>query len=164
MWETERDEGASGVYPGEAQLLYGLVRALRPSAILEVGTSHGYSTLHLAQACKDNEYGFVCSVEIDDKRRGDAVYNLEKAGLSGYCVLYKELDRMDFNRFDLAFLDAGHTEDDLRQYLPYSNSAKVIVVHDAMWQNHVREVMSEDYNIMIFENTSHAGIAICQKR
>lgn len=163
MWE-EADIGAGGVYPGEAQLLYGLVRALRPLMILEVGTSHGYSTLHLAQAVNDNRLGHVYTVEIDEGRRNDAIQNLYDAGLLQHVLCMDRLSDTIGADFDFAFLDAGHTAADLREYLPYCKGAETIVIHDANYQNHVKEVMEGDYNVMIFPDTSHAGIAICQKR
>lgn len=164
MWE-ERDVSAGGIMPGEGQLLYGLVRALQPIMILEVGTSHGYSTLHLAQACKDNGFGYVYTIEIDEGRRKDAVKNIANAGLIEFILPVDNLEATRFvDNFDFVFLDAGHTAQELQSYLPYCKGAKTIVIHDAAYQNHARQVMSDEYHVVLLPNTSYAGIAICQKR
>lgn len=161
MWDAT-DQAAGGVMAGEAQLLYGLVRALRPEVLLEVGTSYGYSTLHLAQACKDNAYGHVHTVEINRERRAAASQNFVDNDVYGYVSTYDKIPELE--RVDFAFLDAMHTVNALREYLPYCKDAPVIVVHDAGYLDHTRHAMQDDYDIMLFSETSHAGIAICQKR
>jgi predicted O-methyltransferase YrrM len=47
--------GAYGVNPGDRRALYYLVRTLKPSSILEVGTGIGASTVHMALALRRNE-------------------------------------------------------------------------------------------------------------
>src|SRR5215213_2331444 len=46
------------------ELLYNLVRAIRPATVVEFGTSFGISTLYLAAAVRDNGTGRVISTEL----------------------------------------------------------------------------------------------------
>jgi predicted O-methyltransferase YrrM len=67
--------------PESAELLGVLVRALAPQALLELGTSNGYSTLWLADAA-EAVGGELVSVEIDPARTEQARAQLERAGLA----------------------------------------------------------------------------------
>jgi predicted O-methyltransferase YrrM len=66
--------------PESAELLGVVVRALAPRAMLELGTSNGYSTLWLADAA-EAVGGRLVSVEIDPARTEQAREQLERAGL-----------------------------------------------------------------------------------
>ena len=52
------------VSPEGGRLLYVLIRASRPSTVVEFGTSFGISTIHLAAAVRDNGAGRVVSTEL----------------------------------------------------------------------------------------------------
>jgi predicted O-methyltransferase YrrM len=47
------------------ELLYTLIRAVRPATVIEFGTSFGISTLYLAAAVRDNGAGRVISTELN---------------------------------------------------------------------------------------------------
>ena len=66
--------------PEVARLLYLLVVRQRASTIVEFGTSHGYSTIHLARAA-DEVGGHVYTVDSDPGKTGWARENLETSGL-----------------------------------------------------------------------------------
>ncbi len=66
--------------PESAELLAVLVRATKPRAILELGTSNGYSTLWLADAAEAVSATLI-SVEIDADRTQQAREQLDRAGL-----------------------------------------------------------------------------------
>jgi predicted O-methyltransferase YrrM len=63
-------------------LLYALVRAARPTTVVEFGTSYGISTLYLAAAVRDNEIGHVTTTELSATKVKAARANIEAAGLS----------------------------------------------------------------------------------
>jgi predicted O-methyltransferase YrrM len=63
------------------ELLYTLVRAARPTTVVEFGTSFGISTLHLAAAVADNGVGHVLSTELSAHKVAAARANLAEAGL-----------------------------------------------------------------------------------
>lgn len=64
----ERADALSDIYmpvtPEAGRLLYALVRAGRPSTVVEFGMSFGISALHLAAAVKDNGHGRVVTTEL----------------------------------------------------------------------------------------------------
>src|ERR1041384_3823073 len=78
----ERADALAGVYmPISARggdLLYALVRAGRPDAVVEVGTAFGISTLYLAAAVKDNGKGHVYGTEMSEVKVATARKNLEE--------------------------------------------------------------------------------------
>jgi predicted O-methyltransferase YrrM len=70
------------VSPEGGRLLYALIRASRPSTVVEFGASFGISTIHLAAAVKDNAAGRVISTELSANKVTQARANLAEAGLS----------------------------------------------------------------------------------
>ncbi|WP_236045531.1 O-methyltransferase [Paractinoplanes ovalisporus] len=63
-------------------LLYSLVRAVRPTTVVEFGTSYGISTLFLAAAIRDNGSGHVVSTELSATKVAAARANLAAARLA----------------------------------------------------------------------------------
>jgi predicted O-methyltransferase YrrM len=86
-WETataqERADASESTYmpisPQGGDLLYILVRAKRPSTIVEFGTSYGISTIYLATAVADNGTGHVVSTELSAVKVVAARANLAEA-------------------------------------------------------------------------------------
>ena len=70
------------VSPEGGRLLYALIRASRPSTVVEFGASFGISTIHLAAAVQDNGAGRVISTELNANKVTQARANLAEAGLS----------------------------------------------------------------------------------
>jgi predicted O-methyltransferase YrrM len=98
------------VEPETAELLAVLVRATKARAILEIGTSNGYSTVWLADAAQATG-ARLTSVEIEASRTALARENLAAAGLAGAADLRIEdagaaLRAAPDGAFDLVFLDA----------------------------------------------------------
>lgn len=62
------------------ELLAVLVQTRGAQAVLEIGTSNGYSTLWLAEAVK-RLGGRVTTIELDEGKRTMAATNFERAGL-----------------------------------------------------------------------------------
>ena len=59
------------VTPEAGRLLYALVRASRPTTVVEFGMSLGISAIHLASAVRDNGEGRVVTTELKlDEGRG----------------------------------------------------------------------------------------------
>ena len=96
--------------PASGALLGVLVRISRAQAVLELGTSNGYSTIWLADALHTTG-GRLTSVDIDAARSGLAADNLQRAGLSAVVDL-RIADAGDMLReaadaaYDVVFLDA----------------------------------------------------------
>ncbi len=81
----ERADALSDFYlpitPEAGRLLYALVRASRPSCVVEFGMSLGISALHLASAVRDNGEGRVVTTELNAKKVELATANFADAGL-----------------------------------------------------------------------------------
>jgi len=76
----------------KAELCYQLCRALRARRVVEVGTSHGVSTLYLAAAVRDNARedggtGVVIGTEYEPEKARAARANWAEAGLTGWIEL-----------------------------------------------------------------------------
>ncbi len=108
--KANRLERLRNVEPATAQLLAVLIRAIRPRAVLELGTSNGYSTLWLADAVRATD-GRLVSTDIDPRRSAEAARNLDRAGLRDLVELRVQdaavtlRDSADAT-WDIIFLDA----------------------------------------------------------
>ena len=65
----------------QAVLLYALVRACRPTTVVEFGMSLGISAIHLASAVRDNGAGRVVTTELSADKVAAATRNFADAGL-----------------------------------------------------------------------------------
>lgn len=106
--QTDRLARFRNLEPETAELLAVLVRATRARAVLELGTSNGYSTLWLADAAEETG-GRLTSVEIDPTRSAFAAASLERAGLAAELLSAdagQVLADWPAGALDLVFLDA----------------------------------------------------------
>ncbi len=65
----------------KAEFAHLLCRAMKAKRVVEVGTSHGVSTLYLADAVQSNGGGCVIATEIDDAKANIAQANFDRAGI-----------------------------------------------------------------------------------
>lgn len=78
-----RDEWLLAVGPDTGALLNALAKATGARHVLEIGTSHGYSTLWLAEAMAHTG-GKVTTIELHEGKAEFAKQHVAKAGLSAY--------------------------------------------------------------------------------
>ncbi len=108
--KPDRLDRLRNLEPDTARLLALLVRATGSRAVLELGTSNGYSTLWLADSARAVG-GRVVSVELDPGRSSQAARNLDRAGLRPVVELRVQ-DAADALKdspdaaWDMIFLDA----------------------------------------------------------
>jgi predicted O-methyltransferase YrrM len=106
-----------------AQVLYCLVRLLKPQSIVEVSTSSGYSTLIQATALKRNQSGRLHTFEIDPELASAAAAAFRRFGLEEVVNLYVGDARVETNRLAglpqpyILFLDSLHTEEFARWFI-----------------------------------------------
>jgi predicted O-methyltransferase YrrM len=85
MTTQERAEAMSEFYipvtPEAGRLLYALVRATRPTTVVEFGMSFGISAVHLASAVRDNGNGRVITTELSDTKIAAAKKTFAETGL-----------------------------------------------------------------------------------
>lgn len=118
---------------GEAEVLYGLVRAIKPKVCLEIGTHKGFSTQYILEALIDNEKGHLHTTDVVD-------FEVKKR------VLFEHREKITFHfergdqikisePVDFVFIDALHTIDDvipeIKNVWPQLASEAVVVFHDA---------------------------------
>jgi caffeoyl-CoA O-methyltransferase len=97
------------VHPDSGRLLYVLALAKEAKRIVEIGTSHGYSTLWLAAAAKVNG-GRVVTCDINPERIAAARQNFADAGLADMIEILegdaRETLRGRSEPVDLLFIDS----------------------------------------------------------
>jgi predicted O-methyltransferase YrrM len=97
------------VHPDSGRLLYVLTLAKAAESIVEIGTSHGYSTLWLASAAKANG-GAVVTCDINPERIAEARQNFDDAGLADVIEILEGDARQTLRDrgepVDLLFIDA----------------------------------------------------------
>lgn len=91
MEAREQAVAAADVYmpisPEAGDLLYNLVRAVRPRTVVEFGTSYGISTLYLAAAVRDNGAGHVITTELSGVKAAAARRTFAETGLDDVITL-----------------------------------------------------------------------------
>jgi predicted O-methyltransferase YrrM len=105
---ANRDDVLLSVGPEVARFLHALIIGRRPSRILELGTSYGYSTLVMADAARKVGARIV-SMELADYKQAYAREQLKRAGLNDIVDLRLgdavELIHADDGPFDFVLLD-----------------------------------------------------------
>ena len=96
-----------------SELLYFLVKLLRPKRIVEVGTANGYSSIVMGSAARDFG-GSVITIERNGRLAEAATKNIVEAGLQDTVTVYpgsayKVLERLT-GEFEMVFLDATKQE------------------------------------------------------
>jgi predicted O-methyltransferase YrrM len=86
MSAQERADAMSEFYipvtPEAGRLLYSLVRATRPTTVVEFGMSFGISAVHLAAAVRDNGAGRVLTTELNADKIAAAKQTFADTGLA----------------------------------------------------------------------------------
>ncbi|MVG15325.1 O-methyltransferase [Aeromonas jandaei] len=113
--QTDRADKMLNITRDTGELLAVLVQTRGAQAVLEIGTSNGYSTLWLAEAVARLD-GHVTTIERDEAKRALAQANFEQAGLAGRITQLPGeagalLSTLPSAGFPLIFLDS-----DRRQY------------------------------------------------
>lgn len=76
--------GSFACPPEIGRTLYSLVRVIRPKVVLEFGTAHGFSSLHIAAGLRDNGEGHLYGSEMHPAKVQAARTNLIEAGLADW--------------------------------------------------------------------------------
>lgn len=92
-WHARRDEFLISVGPATGRLINILAKSIKAKAILELGTSYGYSTIWLAEAARATR-GKVITVEKAANKQNYARSMLTRAGLVSH-VEFRLGDALD---------------------------------------------------------------------
>ena len=114
-----------GIDEGFADMLTGMVKALKPSVVLEIGTNKGRSTRAIATGLEENDRGLMYTVDRTDHgihtsgalttAQGDRV--LTVTGETPEVFEYHPLQELE--GIDFAFLDGDHTAAGVEAELEY---------------------------------------------
>ena len=137
------------------RLLSRIVKSLKPSTIIELGTGAGFSTICMAIASQESMiYSVEGSPEIADLARG----NLKRSGITNAEVITglfsQELPEL-LSRIQnplLVFIDGDHRGEHLIEYLkiilPRADDNTVIILDDIRWS----ESMEKTWKEIIIQN------------
>jgi predicted O-methyltransferase YrrM len=101
----------------EALVLAQLISIGRCVSICEIGTSYGFSTLHLAAAARRHG-GYVHTIDQDPKKVAASSHNLRDAGLDDVVIMHQGDARQLITSiqpktpFDFVFIDATKEQSD----------------------------------------------------
>lgn len=88
MFDTEAEAVAGCATPPQGgRLLYGIARAVRPRAAIEVGTAHGYGAYYIASALADNGGGHLDTLEGMRVRVELARETVTRLGVAGWVTV-----------------------------------------------------------------------------
>ena len=122
----------------ECEILYGLVKAIKPLVCVETGTHLGISASYIATALKENSKGHLYTCDVTDWGQKS---NIEKLGLKEYVTtsLCKGSVQKVPDTIDFLFIDSYHEKEvvlgELYYYLPKLAPRAVVVFHDAGGDN-----------------------------
>lgn len=96
------------------ELLYGLVRAIKPTNAVETGTFEGFSAINIARALKNNGQGILWTIDSDDygAKKMFKDYNVKQWTNQVIGSSPDSLEKIvSQNNINFAFLDSDHTYD-----------------------------------------------------
>ncbi len=143
---NRRDEFLLSVGEEVAVFLNALVKKAKPTNVLEIGTSYGYSTMWLAEAVRTYG-GKVITLENDERKAMYAQQKLSDAGLSDYVEIVIG-DALEFLKqtnqtFDFVLLDLWKElyipSFDL--FYPKLNSSAIVISDNMIFPPHSRDEM-----------------------
>ncbi len=109
----------------KAQLLQQLTKEQNPTTILELGTSSGYSTLHLRKAAPQ---ATIYTIEFDPKKVVLAKHHFKKANANITIIEARVHNALNMwsTKLDLVFMDCD------KDYLHYFNTLKPYLNNNAL--------------------------------
>ena len=156
------------IWEVEGQILYALVRALKPKNVLEVGSFMGASTSHIAEALLTNGTGKLICVDINHQMVNGKRYKGIIEQVTSDLFDYKFPAR----KFDFVYEDANHDVEQVAhvwgQFKSKGKKNAMIVSHDAMHHvvgKAVREGIEEvtDEYLKLLVQPSDCGLAVWRK-
>ncbi|MEW6073835.1 MAG: O-methyltransferase [Planctomycetota bacterium] len=157
----------------DGRLLYVLARASGAKAVVEIGTSNGYSGLWLALAMRETG-GHLTTFEIDPERAAAAERNFARAGVADLVTIvrgdaHEKVSELS-EPLDLVFLDAdkpGYV-DYLQKLRPRVRSGGLILAHNMKSPppdpRYVEAITTDPAFETLFLHMEGAGMGVTLKR
>lgn len=145
-------------------MLYGLIRAFKPIYCVETGTHKGLSALFVGAALRDNGYGHLITLDIENHGQ---IQKIIDKGLDAWvtCLITRSVDFKPLDSVGFLFLDAAHgyeaVQEELSHFQPYLLHGSIIAIDDSRLnpdeQTAAREFM-EAYNSNGFQLLTSRGL------
>jgi predicted O-methyltransferase YrrM len=125
---------AGGVEVEAGELLYGLVRAMKPERILETGTRLGAAAAYIGLALEENGRGMLTTIEINPDYVQSARTLMRRLGVSEYvqCIAGDACLYRPSEPVDMLFLDTElqfRFADAVRLW-PWLKPSGLLIIHD----------------------------------
>lgn len=155
QFRTARSKGrATFIRSGlgdSAELLYGLVRSMKPDVCVEIGSALGKSASYIGMALKENGRGMLYAIDPHEPTNWNDVAaidslkeftrNVAAAGLREHVSVirsYSDAAARDWKHpIDLIFIDGDHSYEGVKRdwdlFLPHMKPSGVAIFHDTMW-------------------------------
>ena len=157
------------VAPKYGRLLFNLVNYLKPSTVIEIGTSIGIGTLYLGYGAGINP---VISIEGDENVFKIAQKLVNNSGLSNVTLINDDFDRIfprlikNYSSDIFIFIDGNHNEEPLLKYMEQISlrfKDNAVIVIDDIYLNRSMErawaKISKDEHFSITIDLFKMGIA-----
>jgi len=170
---NKKGRGMMSVPRDDGRYLRLLAESIAPKNVVEIGTSHGYSTIWLCLALR-TVGGKLTTFEIDPDRAKLARENFKRAGLADIVTLiegdaHKEVTKLK-DPIDLLFLDADKPGyiDYLEKLLPLVRPGGLIVAHNMSARQadprYVKAITTNPKLETLFVNLGGSGIGVTLKK
>lgn len=154
----------------EGQIIYAIVRALRPSNVLEYGVCGGCSSTHILQALSDNHFGTLTSFDVNEVIPPGPPGALRSRWkfIKANGIVY------DYGTYhcDICFEDTSHTHHSTTNLVQRALElgAKYVIVHDIANQTSgpevkraLDDVLGPEKYVVVVPDDSKLGLALWVK-
>jgi caffeoyl-CoA O-methyltransferase len=165
--------GTMSVPRDDGRLLRLLAESLAAKHVVELGTSHGYSSIWFCLALRTTA-GKLTTFEIDAQRAATARENFQRAGVSALVTLiegdaHEQVTKVK-DPIDLIFLDADKTgyEDYLKKLLPLLRPGGLVVAHNIDERSadpgFIKAITADPALDSVFVNAGSSGLSVSLKK
>ena len=136
-----------------ANVLYGLVRSMKPDVCVEIGSALGKSACYVGMALKENGHGMLYAIDPhtvtdwNDSSKGASnslaplQRNIAAIGVSEQVTIVRSYSQDAANTWklpiDLIFIDGDHSYEgvkrDFELFAPHVKAFGMVVFHDTIW-------------------------------
>ena len=152
-----------------AHLIYAIVKKHQPSAVLELGTCCGFSSIYMSKALNDK--GVIHTIEGSPQTAKIAQKNFKEIGAlntNSYVGRFSDVlpeILPTIKTIDFAFIDGHHDRDATLEYFeiikPYLNKDAILLFDDISWSIGMKEaweVIKKDASISHYEDYQKVGL------
>jgi predicted O-methyltransferase YrrM len=140
LWSARDEQGAE---TETSEFMYGLIRLIKPAITVETGSYLGDTTIAIAKALKENNYGKLYSCDIDGSYVKDVNGWLEREGLQDWCQVIlttgKELIAKLGSQIEFVFIDSSPEGKvrggEIQELLKHLRPMQMFALHDTAPQH-----------------------------